>query len=83
MNYKLVAVDRDGTLLTPNLEISKQTIETVRKAIDKGIIFTLSTGRMYLAALPFANKLQLDVPLIIDNILNITVVYYMKNIKIN
>lgn len=33
MDYKLVAVDMDGTLITPNLEISKQTIETVRKVI--------------------------------------------------
>ena len=67
MNYKLIAIDMDGTLLTPNLEISKKTIETTRKVIDKNVIITLSTGRMYLAALPFANTLQLDVPLITCN----------------
>lgn len=67
MSYKLVAIDMDGTLLTPELEISKATVEAVRKAIETGTIITLSTGRMYLAALPFANLLQLDVPIITCN----------------
>lgn len=67
MEYKLVAIDMDGTLLTPNLEISNLTIETSRKVIDKNVMIILSTGRMYLAAMPFAEKLQLDVPLITCN----------------
>jgi Cof subfamily protein (haloacid dehalogenase superfamily) len=67
MEYKLVAVDMDGTLLTPELEISKKTVETINKVIEKGVIFTLSTGRMYLAAMPFANMLKLDVPIITCN----------------
>lgn len=67
MDYKLIAIDMDGTLLTPNLEISKKTIETAREVIERNVIITLSTGRMYLAALPFANTLQLDVPLITCN----------------
>ena len=67
MEYKLVAVDMDGTLLTPELEISKDTVETINKVIEKGVIFTLSTGRMYLAAMPFANMLNLDVPIITCN----------------
>lgn len=67
MEYKLVAVDMDGTLLTPELEISKETIETINKVIEKGVIFTLSTGRMYPAAMPFANMLNLDVPIITCN----------------
>jgi Cof subfamily protein (haloacid dehalogenase superfamily) len=67
MNYKLVAIDMDGTLLTPKLDISKETVETVRKVIEKGVVITLSTGRMYPAALPFAKMLQLDVPIITCN----------------
>ena len=67
MEYKLVAVDMDGTLLTPKLEISRDTVETINKVIEKGVIFTLSTGRMYLAAMPFANMLNLDVPIITCN----------------
>jgi Cof subfamily protein (haloacid dehalogenase superfamily) len=67
MNYKLVAIDMDGTLLTPELNISRETVETVRKVIEKGTVITLSTGRMYPAALPFAKMLQLDVPIITCN----------------
>jgi Cof subfamily protein (haloacid dehalogenase superfamily) len=67
MEYKLVAVDMDGTLLTPQLEISNETVETINKVIERGVIFTLSTGRMYLAAMPFANMLNLDVPIITCN----------------
>jgi len=67
MEYKLVAVDMDGTLLTPQLEISKESIETINRVIEKGVIFTLSTGRMYLAAMPFASMLNLDVPIITCN----------------
>lgn len=67
MSYKLIAIDMDGTLLTPSLEISRRTIETVRNVIEKGVVVTLSTGRMYSAAIPFANTLQLDVPLITCN----------------
>lgn len=67
MEYKLVAVDMDGTLLTPKLEISKETVETINRVIESGVIFTLSTGRMYLAAIPFANMLNLDVPIITCN----------------
>ncbi|MBU3092053.1 Cof-type HAD-IIB family hydrolase [Clostridium sp. CF011] len=67
MEYKLVAVDMDGTLLTPQLEISKKTVETINRVIEKGVVFTLSTGRMYLAAMPFANMLNLDVPIITCN----------------
>lgn len=67
MEYKLVAVDMDGTLLTPQLEISNETIKAINMVIEKGVIFTLSTGRMYLAAMPFAGMLNLDVPLITCN----------------
>jgi Cof subfamily protein (haloacid dehalogenase superfamily) len=67
MNYKLVVIDMDGTILTPDLEISEETITAVRKVIEMGVLVTLSTGRMYSAALPFAKLLQLDVPIITCN----------------
>jgi Cof subfamily protein (haloacid dehalogenase superfamily) len=67
MSYKLVAIDMDGTLLTPELEISNKTVITVKQVIEKEVTVTLSTGRMYLAALPFADILQLDVPIITCN----------------
>ncbi len=67
MDYKLVAIDLDGTLLDPDLNISSRNLEVIKAAIEKDVIITLSTGRMFAAALPFATQLQLDVPLITCN----------------
>lgn len=67
MQYRLVAIDMDGTLLTPELDISRETVDAVRQAIDKQVMIILSTGRMYPAAMPFARQLQLDVPIITCN----------------
>ncbi|HEX9061951.1 MAG TPA: Cof-type HAD-IIB family hydrolase [Clostridia bacterium] len=67
MEYKLVAIDMDGTLLTPDLKISKRTVKTISNVIENKVMVTLSTGRMYSAALPLANELQLDVPIITCN----------------
>lgn len=67
MAYKLVAIDLDGTLLDPDLQISPRNVAVIRDAIAANIIVTLSTGRMFAAALPFARLLQLDVPLITCN----------------
>ncbi|MDS1029229.1 Cof-type HAD-IIB family hydrolase [Bacillota bacterium LX-D] len=67
MKYKLIAIDIDGTLLTDNLYIEQETIDNIRQATARNVLVTLSTGRVYNSALPFAQKLQLDVPLITCN----------------
>lgn len=45
--YKLIASDLDGTLLRSDKTISKDTIETLIKLNEKGIIFVPSTGRTH------------------------------------
>jgi hydroxymethylpyrimidine pyrophosphatase-like HAD family hydrolase len=45
MRYKLLAVDVDGTLLNSRREITVPTKQRIQKAIDKGIIFTICSGR--------------------------------------
>lgn len=67
MTYKLIAMDMDGTLLNEQLKISDRTQKALHAAKKKGIYVTLATGRMYCSALPFAQGLQLDVPLITYN----------------
>lgn len=44
---KLIASDMDGTLLNDKHDIDKETVEAIKKAEDKGIIFVISTGREY------------------------------------
>ncbi|MDL2280728.1 Cof-type HAD-IIB family hydrolase [Selenomonadales bacterium OttesenSCG-928-I06] len=67
MSVKLIAIDLDDTLLNDNLEISARNKEAILKAVEKGIVVTIATGRMFRAAIPFAKQLNLDVPLIVYN----------------
>lgn len=45
MNVKAIMCDVDGTLLTKEQVVSPKTIEAIKKAREKGILFGLSTGR--------------------------------------
>lgn len=45
--YKLVCIDLDGTLLTDKKTITKENIETIRKASSLGINICIATGRIY------------------------------------
>lgn len=45
--YKLVCIDLDGTLLTDKKTITKENIETIRKASGFGINICIATGRIY------------------------------------
>lgn len=44
-NYKLIAFDMDGTLLNSQKKISEKSIEAINKAMKKGKIVILNTGR--------------------------------------
>lgn len=67
MAIKLVALDLDDTLLDHSNTISPRTREIIRQAVGQGVTVTVATGRMYCSALPFAQQLALDVPLITYN----------------
>ncbi|MBO8159009.1 Cof-type HAD-IIB family hydrolase [Thermosyntropha sp.] len=64
MEIKLVAVDLDDTLLNSRQEIGEECYKAVEELKSKGVIVVLATGRMFRAALPYAEKLGLDMPLI-------------------
>lgn len=57
----------DDTLLTKSLIVSPRTREVIAQAVAKGVTVTVATGRMYSSALPYAQQLKLDVPLITYN----------------
>ena len=67
MDIKLVALDLDDTLLTKSLTVSPRTQEVIAQAVAQGVTVTVATGRMYSSALPYAQQLKLDVPLITYN----------------
>lgn len=67
MNIKLIASDMDDTLLSSKTTISPRNESAIRKAIDRGIVFMIATGRMYVSVKPYAEELGLDVPLVTYN----------------
>jgi len=67
MAIKLVAVDMDDTLLDGTLKVSPRTCEAIRKAQEQGVVVTIATGRMFSSALPFAEQLNIQAPLITYN----------------
>ncbi|MCR2806188.1 Cof-type HAD-IIB family hydrolase [Paenibacillus soyae] len=65
--YKLLALDMDGTLLNERSEISEENAEWIRRAREAGVTVSFSTGRGFVSALPYAEQLKLDSPMITVN----------------
>jgi len=60
MNYKLLVIDIDGTLLGENGTISAEDRNALARACDLGIQVSLSTGRAAQACLGIISQLSLD-----------------------
>ncbi|AYG00624.1 Cof-type HAD-IIB family hydrolase [Lactococcus allomyrinae] len=56
---KLVALDLDGTLLNSSKEISRENIEAIDAARNKGVDVVLTTGRPLIAIQPFLKRLNM------------------------
>lgn len=67
IDIRLIALDLDDTLLTKSLIVSPRTRDVIAQAVAQGVTVTVATGRMYSSALPYAQQLKLDVPLITYN----------------
>ncbi|MGN7455178.1 Cof-type HAD-IIB family hydrolase [Paenibacillus pasadenensis] len=65
--YKLLALDMDGTTLTDTQTISEENAEWIGRAMEAGITVCFSTGRGFQGAIPFAEQLGLETPLITVN----------------
>ncbi|MEW6663012.1 MAG: Cof-type HAD-IIB family hydrolase [Bacillota bacterium] len=63
-SIRLVALDLDGTVLREDLQVSERTKEVVRAVRRQGVSVAICTGRMFATALPYAQELGLDLPLI-------------------
>jgi Cof subfamily protein (haloacid dehalogenase superfamily) len=61
---RLVALDLDGTLVGPDLTISARVRESIVAARARGTEITIVTGRMFAAARPFAQTLEIAGPLV-------------------
>ena len=66
-DYRLIAIDMDGTLLNNDLEISPRVMQAIREVEKRGTQVTICTGRMFASARPYAEQLRFDVPIITYN----------------
>ncbi len=67
MNYKLVCIDMDGTLLDSHHRVSERNKEALKKAIEKGVHIAISTGRVFPSAIIYGNIIGVNAPLICSN----------------
>ena len=61
---RAVAMDLDGTILGPSLELTPALIDAVAAAKRSGVEPIIATGRMLRSALPYARQLGITAPLI-------------------
>ena len=59
-NYKLIAFDVDGTILTNQSEVCPELIKTVAQLKQKGYFFTIASARFPISALNVAVKLGIE-----------------------
>jgi Cof subfamily protein (haloacid dehalogenase superfamily) len=65
--FRLVVSDIDGTLQNSNHQISDFTIEVIHRLQAKGILVTISTGKLLPAVQEPVQKLNIQIPLILSN----------------
>ncbi len=60
MDFRLIAADLDDTLLDNNSKITFRTREAIRKAVAKGVLFVIATGRMFKTSIAYMEELDID-----------------------
>jgi Cof subfamily protein (haloacid dehalogenase superfamily) len=64
-DYRMVAIDLDGTLLRHDGTMGERTRQALRAAVKQGITVVICTGRRFRTTLPVLAELQLAVPVIV------------------
>ncbi|UHA72648.1 Cof-type HAD-IIB family hydrolase [Paenibacillus sp. 481] len=67
MNYRMVALDMDGTLLHDDHSLSARNAETIREIAARGVEIVLCTGRSPDSTLPYLEQLGLEGTVITHN----------------
>lgn len=64
MSIRLLAIDLDGTLIDDTLQMTPRDQAAIKAAAAAGVHIVLATGRMFRSALPYAEQLGVDGPMI-------------------
>jgi Cof subfamily protein (haloacid dehalogenase superfamily) len=65
--YKIVALDLDGTILDNDHLISENSRKIIQRLTRQKVDFVLASGRPFHSMLPYAEELQIKLPLIAIN----------------
>lgn len=60
MNYKLIALDIDGTLINSSHQLTDSVKKSIKKAKEKGVKVVLCTGRPLKGVEQFLEELNLN-----------------------
>ncbi|MGN7310975.1 HAD family hydrolase [Alkalicoccobacillus gibsonii] len=67
MCRRFLISDLDGTLLNEQHQVSSVNKKAIQQFVSEGNVFTIATGRMLQATLPFINELSIKAPVILGN----------------
>jgi Cof subfamily protein (haloacid dehalogenase superfamily) len=67
VDCKLLLFDLDGTLLNSERRVRESTVALLAELMDQGVLVGLATGRTLWSALPFAERVGANGPLILFN----------------
>ena len=67
MNYKLIAIDLDGTLLTDDKKVPEGNKKVLIDAIHKGYEVVIATGRRYWSAKRFVEEIDENLTILANN----------------
>ncbi|MFC4802072.1 Cof-type HAD-IIB family hydrolase [Neobacillus sp. GCM10023253] len=67
MQYKLVVLDMDGTLLNNDHQVSNANKEAIHRLKQEGTSVVLASGRPYESIYPYVKDLEIDLPIIAAN----------------
>ena len=67
MDYKLIAVDIDGTLLNSQGVLTENTKKAIQEAVDTGVVFVICTGRPIQGVKSLNEEINRDLPFITYN----------------
>jgi len=67
MSYRLLVCDLDGTLLDRPPDLDPALVDGIRRAMERGLIFTIATGRMPPGTARYRDELGVTAPMIFYN----------------
>ncbi len=65
--YRLLALDLDGTLLNEEMKIEPRTADNLAALSARGVEIVLCSGRRFSAAVGYAKELELPGPIVVNN----------------